>query len=603
MSTLSRSHLLLIVYVSLLCLVGVVATAMGWRTAHEDAFLQSRVTFEAQGLDVAMTLKQALFMSIGLHAQTVSLADDAAFLPNQLAFERSAAAVMSYSDIVQDYARVRILYGDSARVAWEEEMSAAFNQTVRVFNCTPTFSDSPVLPRASDALNLTFPIYGAFETSAYIAQTGLPGTDMLTCPGVAVPLFSLLKGQAPHVGIRPILGPRLGQRAISIARPILTPKAFVAQVAVGADVPGAQPIPLTIPDARGMPTQLEVTAAVPLPNMLQPRVNSTATVLQVMHISEGSLFSVLGGAITGVSTGLGGYKTSGALHGNLEALVLEDVTEGAAGTLYASYSSTDVLRPVQRVLDPSLPVGLGMPFIAAVHAPTYPAPLGGQWTAGHMPVNFLSLTTPAAAAAFAATGRSGDLRLVRDQFAVLPSVLAKTSTDISEGDRADRVSFVLGFGGRRLLLTLVSRPGYLLQIMVPHWQGLIVGLSVALLCSVAVYGAGYCGLILPKDREARALREEAATAAAAQDAQQELFALFAHEVRRQPAWVRGAWDVPRCRRLIYVAAARACCCPRRCCLPAAASTCRRLPTDLHALNPMCCVISPASPLLRLQPHF
>jgi len=293
----------------------------------------------------------------------------------------------------------------------------------------------------------------------------------------------------------PSVDARTGERVMSIGRPMWTPDAMLPTVSPTNRVVVNETLAQFGLHPCGMPTRETHDAPVQLPPQVAGRPNASISGVISVVVSEASLFKVVGGALRGDFVGIGGYTTSARLRGRLDALALEDVTdipEAAALTAAAGYPQS-LLQPFKQA-PPAFPVGRGLPFLAAVHRGNHPF-AGGRWnysrSIAFRPLNSADarLATPQAQE-LRATGGIDSLRLAPNASAMArlfyPSVATQGVAETGPTVR-HRSSWVVGWGGRLLLVSAVSVAGHVYANTSSNAGLLAVSVVSATLAAIVMY--------------------------------------------------------------------------------------------------------------------
>jgi hypothetical protein len=497
--------------------------------AKEDAIGQ----YESDVGEVATLIRQALFLPSTLNAFLLSGFDDTLIQPDAAVFRNQAAALSYFSDTAADVWRFRMLRGPEERAAWEAKMSAALNKTVFVVD--PSNATAPA-PQRAQHLVLEVSLVADDAVNAASTSGRVTGFDALTGRARDI-LKAMLETPSYYFSEPPAVDSRTGERVMGVGRPIWTPNAY-SGVSTPEAADNLSLASLNV-HASGMPTAETLGRTTLLPPQVNHRLASNVSGMMWTIVAEASLFKVVGGALTGQFVGIGGYRTSGDLRGRLDALVLEDVTnlpEAAALTPAAGYPVT-LLQPAKRAPD-GFPVGSGIPFLAATHKLRFPE-AGGCFNINNslafrqVNAGDVRTLTPQAQE-LRSTGAIDTLRLMANASAVpsvvYPSANCEASAEVTTDNR-HRSSWVVGWGGRLLLMSTVTTPGYVAGQMASDNGMGAVSIVVTTLVALVLYFAVFLLYLRPHARSLLQSQQKAAMARARQDLQEQMMAMLSHEVR------------------------------------------------------------------------
>jgi hypothetical protein len=534
-----------------LWLVGVGGCLANYFVTCQSESVKAIMSFDSDVSEVVDVVRQSLFRPSNLNALLLSSYDDASVLPSTGTFRAQAAALAWQSDVAADVMRLRLLRGAAERSAWEAGMAEALsNRSVTVMDLTLRADGSGAAVGFVPAP--LRPMHLVYETAMLPASpddtVNLVGLDTLTS-AIGAQLAAAVGAGLFYFAHPPSVDARTGERVMSIGRPMWTPDAMLPTVSPVNRLVVNETLAQFGLHPCGMPTRETNDAPVQLPPQVAGRPNASITGVISVVVSEASLFKVVGGALRGDFVGIGGYTTSARLRGRLDALALEDVTdipEAVALTAAAGYPQS-LLQPFKQA-PPAFPVGRGLPFLAAVHRGNHPG-AGGRWnysrSLAFRPLNSADarLATPQAQE-LRATGGIDSLRLAPNASVMArlfyPSVATQGAAETGPAIR-HRSSWVVGWGGRLLLVSAVSVPGHVYANTSSNGGLLAVSVVSATLAAVVIYTLLLLLYLRPHARSLLESQQVAAMTRAKQEVQEQMMAMLSHEVRVGVCVCVGGW--------------------------------------------------------------
>jgi signal transduction histidine kinase len=452
--------------------VGVAMTLTSYTVLLAARRADAAAAFAADTYDVANLLRTNMLTPALLLAQLVGDLDASRAPVTTPQFRDAAMATLIRVPALADIALLRPL-PHAQRAAWEARMTAAHGRNITIRDLNGTVA--PVRP-----------VYHVVEALTTRPDGARIGVDMGGAPAPASAIALTLRSPTGiAVGEQPQLSAADGT-TMSLYRPVHW---WQDGVSVPPVLAPAQPGTYTH-DLAGAPLPGDVrTARIPAATNL--RSNTSVQYIAQAVFSGVALSQLLIDGIEGRQVGTQLYFTSGNLRGKVAAMLCEDVQDvpgvsaipGVPVNLLASVLRTDAVRH-----------GQGIPFLGAVQT---------------------------------------DDGLV----SALNGPLVKQMMDDGMQDGVHIVNrFILGFGTRRLMLTMLSSRSYL--------QDAYTGVAIAVLPIGLCLTAALSGLLafgvymllaarLSRERAGR-LRHKQLTAA--QRMEDRMLGLLSHELRN-PAHV------------------------------------------------------------------
>jgi signal transduction histidine kinase len=453
--------------------VGVAMTLTTYAVLLAARRADAAAAFAADTYEVANLLRINMLTPALLFAQLAAGFDASTAPVTTPQFRNASVAIMSRTPALYEVAALRPL-PHAQRAAWEARMTAAHGRNITIRDLNGTVS--PVRP-----------VYYVLEALTVQPNSPEIGVDHGSVPAHLTAIVATLRPPTGNAVVAPpIVSDATGDTHMSLYRPVHWWQG-------GASIP-----PVSAPaqlgththDAAGAPLPGDVQAA-RSPATITPRSGVAAQyVLQGLY--RGSALTQL--VINGVENRQAGaqlFFTSGNLRGKVAALLCEDVQD-VPGVSAIPGVPSNLLVPIFRTS--TVAYGRGIPFLGAVQ-------------------------------------RDGGL------VSALNGPLVKQMMDDGLRDGSQIVDrYILGFGTRRLMLTMLSSRSYLQDA---YTDVAIAVLPIGLCLTAALSGLLAFGVYmlqaarLSRERASR-LRHKQLTAA--QRMEDRMLGLLSHELRN-PAHV------------------------------------------------------------------